>query len=187
MGVHVSRLEALTEQECIPVGCVPSAAVAVRWVGCLPGWVSAQGVSARGGVCLGGCLPRGVCLVCLGGGGVGLPSLSRGVSGRHPPGQNSWHTLVKTLPFRNATSFADGNNRKFITLLDIMAGSASWPVNGPVTLHSIHQNHSNLWDNRGHSLMITRQMPTKANDHFFCFSMFSSFCWWSSWSWRLVS
>ena len=45
------------KQECIPVGCVPSAAVAV----------SREVVSAGGrGVCLGGCLPRG----CLPGGGV---------------------------------------------------------------------------------------------------------------------
>ena len=41
------------KQECIPVGCVPSAAVAISggvsaW-GCLP-----RGVSARWGVCLGG-------------------------------------------------------------------------------------------------------------------------------------
>ena len=37
------------KQECIPVGCVPSAAVAVSWGGrCLP----RQGVSAQGG-----CMP----------------------------------------------------------------------------------------------------------------------------------
>ena len=45
------------KQECIPVGCVPSAAVAVCWVG--------------GGVCLGGSVKGGV---CPGG----------GVSARHP-------------------------------------------------------------------------------------------------------
>ena len=44
------------KQDCIPVGCVPSAAVAVS-CGCLSGGVSAQGgvcpggVSAQGGVC----------------------------------------------------------------------------------------------------------------------------------------
>ena len=45
------------KQECIPVGCVPSAVVAVCWGG-LPG----GGVSAwwRGGVCLGGAYLRGV-------------------------------------------------------------------------------------------------------------------------------
>ena len=51
------------KQECIPVGCVPSTAVAVG--GCLPKRVSAgRGVSVcqRGkeGVCQRGCLPRGV-------------------------------------------------------------------------------------------------------------------------------
>ena len=40
------------KQECIPVGCVPSAAVAAG--GCLP-----RGVSARG-VCPVGCVPTGV-------------------------------------------------------------------------------------------------------------------------------
>ena len=40
------------EQECIPVGCVPSAAVAVCWMG-----VVCPGVSARG------CLPGGVCIL----------------------------------------------------------------------------------------------------------------------------
>ena len=43
-----------SKQECIPVGCVPSAAVAVGGSVCLGGvcrGVSAWGVSARGGVC----------------------------------------------------------------------------------------------------------------------------------------
>ena len=62
-----------SEQKCSPVGCVPSAAVAVSWGaggclpslsrGCLPEGYVCRGVSARGG-----CLPEGcVCLVCLGG------------------------------------------------------------------------------------------------------------------------
>ena len=57
-------------QEYIPVGCIPSAAVAVRW-----GGVSAWEGSAQGGL-LGGvwqrvsCLPRGECLPSLPGGGV---------------------------------------------------------------------------------------------------------------------
>ena len=40
-----------TEQECIPVGCVPSAAVAVCWGGCVCSWGGCllQGVSAPGG------------------------------------------------------------------------------------------------------------------------------------------
>ena len=54
------------EQECIPVGCIPSAAVAVSLEvclsgGCLPRGLSTQGVSAQGDVNPGGwvCLPRG--------------------------------------------------------------------------------------------------------------------------------
>ena len=39
-------------QECIPIGCAPCTAVAVSWGG--------GGLSATGGVCLGGFLPRGV-------------------------------------------------------------------------------------------------------------------------------
>ena len=39
-------------------------------------------------------------------------------------------------------------------------------VNWPVTYFPIHQNHNNLWDNGGHSLMITRQMPTTASNVF---------------------
>ena len=60
-------------QECIPVGCVPYAAVAFSWGvstqgGCLPmGGVCRGGVSPwgglprglPGGICLRGCLPRG--------------------------------------------------------------------------------------------------------------------------------
>ena len=49
----------MNKQECIPVGCVPSTAVAVSGGGCLPG--------GGGVVCLGGCLPR------------------RGVHLHHPP------------------------------------------------------------------------------------------------------
>ena len=78
-----------TEQECIPVGCIPSAAVAICWGGCLP-----RGLSARGGVCPGGggvcpggicpgrgCLSRGVSPVGVCPGGV-YPSMHWG---RHPP------------------------------------------------------------------------------------------------------
>ena len=58
------------KQECIPVGCVPPAAVTVCRGGCLPG-----GGSAQGGVCPeGGCLPGG-CLPM--GGGVHLPPVDR--------------------------------------------------------------------------------------------------------------
>ena len=44
----------ISKQECIPVGCVPSAAVAVGG-----GWGCLEGV-CPGGVCPGGCLPGGV-------------------------------------------------------------------------------------------------------------------------------
>ena len=70
------------KQECIPVGCVLSAAVATGGSargcvcpgeGCQPGRVSARGVSAKGCLCQGvstrGCLPG----ECLPGGGVVYP------------------------------------------------------------------------------------------------------------------
>ena len=38
------------------------------------------------------------------------------------------------------------------------------PVNWPITELSIDQNHSNLWENGDHSLMIMRQMTTKASN-----------------------
>ena len=66
-------MQTFVEQECIPVGCVASAAVAVCW----------GGVSAWQG----GCLPargRGACLVCPGRGRY-LPSLSRGCLADTPP------------------------------------------------------------------------------------------------------
>ena len=63
-------------EECIPVGCVPSATVGTStWGGGRP----SGEVSALGGVCLGGCLPRGVS--------------ARGWVDRQTP--------VKTLPFHN--------------------------------------------------------------------------------------
>ena len=53
---QINRLKKLSKQECIPVGCVPSAAVAV----CSGG---GEGVPApgggEGGVCSGGCLVPG--------------------------------------------------------------------------------------------------------------------------------
>ena len=78
------------KEECIPVGCVPSAAVAICWWGTVcPG-----GVSAQRCVCLGGCLPRGQgCLL--------------GCVWQTLPLWTEWQTLVKTLPCRNYA--ADGN------------------------------------------------------------------------------
>ena len=63
----------MSQQECIPVGCVPSAAVVVFLVG---------GVRPAG--CLGGCLPGGS--VCLGGVYPGVVYLGVSSQGRgvHP-------------------------------------------------------------------------------------------------------
>ena len=72
-----------SKQECIPVGCIPSAAVVISLGGSAPG-----GLSAPGGVCLlwgvsvlGVCVcsggvsaPEGWCLLC----GVGVCVCSRG-------------------------------------------------------------------------------------------------------------
>ena len=85
------------KQECIPVGCVPSTAVAIS----LGGW----------GVCPGGYLPRGCAYpgVCfprrVSGQGGCLP----GGSARHPPWTES-QTGVRTLPCCNYV--ADGNYAK---------------------------------------------------------------------------
>ena len=72
LSLHVkSKLQKRTmgnqtynKQECIPTGCVPSAAVAISWGGGLPG----RGVSAcQKRVSARGCLPdRGGCLPCRG-------------------------------------------------------------------------------------------------------------------------
>ena len=67
-----------SKQECIPIGCVPSAAVAVSWRGGggLPVGASTQGFLLRGVSAQGVCLPRGVCLWgCLPWGGGCLPNI----------------------------------------------------------------------------------------------------------------
>ena len=46
-----------SEQECIPVGCVPSAAVAVLVGGVLGGPAQSEGCLLGRGICLGGCTP----------------------------------------------------------------------------------------------------------------------------------
>ena len=86
----------LYQQECIPVGCVPPAAVAICWV------------SAQGGVCPGGCLPKG----CLPRG-----CLPKGVSGTPPPLWTESQTPVKTLPCRNY--IADGKNTMMLMVLTV--------------------------------------------------------------------
>ena len=69
----------LAKQECIPVGCIPSAAVAAG--GCIPAYTG-QGV-CPGGVCRGGVGPGGV---CLGESAQGVSA--RGHAGIHPPPVN---------------------------------------------------------------------------------------------------
>ena len=88
----------ICEEECIPVGCVPFAAVAVLGGGGVvcSGW----GVSAQGGMSAGRwggvCLPKGLgwCVSAWGGG------VCRG--GCTPPALlTESQTGVKTLPFCN--------------------------------------------------------------------------------------
>ena len=113
-------------QECIPVRCVPAASWPYAAV-CLPGGGAGRGAWSGGvpgprGCLLGGawfggvvCLVRGVpgrgvCLVPGGcawsrGGawsGGGIPACTEADTLPPPPcGQNSWHTLVKILPWPN--------------------------------------------------------------------------------------
>ena len=78
------------KQECIPVRCIPSIAVAVSGAGGVCLW---RGVCWGLGVCLSmGCLPRGVCL-----GGVFLGCLPRvylprGVHPSGPRGRHPWES-----------------------------------------------------------------------------------------------
>ena len=119
----------LIQQECIPVGCLPSTAVASKGGvsqhavgrGCvsqhaLGRWLSAWGMFAREGVCPGGVCPRG-CLsggVCLGVSTQGLSAwgcLPRGVCLPHPL-WTEWQTPVKTFPCRNYV--ADGKKGSMV-------------------------------------------------------------------------
>ena len=87
---HFAVEQKQTRQECIPVGCVPSAAVAVCW----EGGICPRGVCPGGGVCLprGWCLPgRGVSAqgegcVCPGGGMSAQGVVSAGEGGCLPRG-----------------------------------------------------------------------------------------------------
>ena len=114
MWRHYSRT-----QECIPVGCVPSAAAAVGGGGVSaggvhPGVYLGGDVCSWGGVCPGGCLhrgggvlprgcmPRGVSPKCMLGYTHPLPSASWDTH----PSRTEWQTLVKTLPL---PFVADGN------------------------------------------------------------------------------
>ena len=92
VGKDLQKSKKKFKQECIPVGCVPSAAVAVlREGGVCPG-----GVVYPGGV-IRGCLPRWVCQ-----GGVCLEACLLGVGGcTPPPPMNRITDMCKKLPFRN--------------------------------------------------------------------------------------
>ena len=98
-GIHPSPtkrtdvLQKLKKQECIPAGCVPPASVAIR-----------------GGVCLGGCLPRGRCLPrvgrCLAGGCVYQNDSQTGVKHYLAPNfaggkSNSSLCMVQQIQFAN--------------------------------------------------------------------------------------
>ena len=66
---HVTKGLQNIKPEYIPVGCLPSTAVAAE-VGCIPactgqGRVSAQGGCVAGGVCPGGVCPGGCLLKCM--------------------------------------------------------------------------------------------------------------------------
>ena len=106
--------EIMLTQECIPVGCVASAAVAVSWGGggsCVCQGGCQSSVLGRG--CLpGGCLPvglpmRGICLGVSAQGGVCLT----------PPPWTEWQAGVKTLPCRNYA--ADGNEEYLYCLQEM--------------------------------------------------------------------
>ena len=89
----------ISKQECIPVGCVPSAAVAVCWGVSVRGWlsrdVSVRGMSILGGVCPG----EGWCMVP--GGVWQIPPPSHG--------QHSWHITFPQLRLRTVSIYSPLN------------------------------------------------------------------------------
>ena len=120
------QIYTLIQQKCIPVGCVPSAAVAVCWGGvyasCIlgyppgrqPPWAECvcprRSVSAEGGLPGGGGSAQEGCLL------GGIPVCTE--ADTPPPcGQNSSHTFVKILHCHNFV--ADGNNEKIYQYLFI--------------------------------------------------------------------
>ena len=74
------------------------------------------GVSAQGCVCLGGGVPGSCPGVCVPGGVVSQQALRQ----TPPPGQNSWHMLVKILPCCNFV--ADDNK----TSVDQLTSEKAW-------------------------------------------------------------
>ena len=77
-----------------------------------------------------------------------------------------FHKKVIQFPLKNLNPYVTFNLIFSHIITGYFDGYAYWhlSVNWPVTWLSIHQNHNNPWDNGSHSLMITRQMPTKASD-----------------------
>ena len=95
----VRRPQINFRQEWIPVGCVPSAAVAVPWGRCLPRGVSGEGASAREVFCPGRVSVQGVSASqgVSAQGDVGLPGTSAqgGVCLSHPPMDRMTDTCKK--------------------------------------------------------------------------------------------
>ena len=118
-------------QECIPVGCVPAA----RWpyaAVCFPGGCLVRGGAAwsRGGICSGGSAPGGVP------GPGGIPACTEADTLPFlPRGQNSWHTLVKILPWPNFVAAAK-NDRRNIIRVDVI--NCAWCLQHFPLKHSIH-------------------------------------------------
>ena len=107
----------ISQQECIPVGCILSATVAVTG-----GW----GVCPEGGVCPGGCVFPGVCLT---GGCLSREVLPNGVSaewsvcpgdvcpGVSTRGVSAWWGVCQTPPMDRMTDMC-----KNITLPQLRCG-----------------------------------------------------------------
>ena len=107
---YKSNLKPIEKQECIPVGCIPPAHwlhLVVSSGACMPGGHACWGDVWSGGACPGDVHAWG-CGGCAQGRGHVCPG-GHAWPGKvcwdtcMPPccGQNSWHMLAKTLPFRN--------------------------------------------------------------------------------------
>ena len=141
------------KQECIPVGCIPPASVAISWGrGCLTRGVCQKGV----------CLER----VCLGGSARWGGCLPRGVSAwgclpHTPYGQTDACENI-TLP---QTSFAGGNNRLAQSPLGLASPAGiSWIRFGSNTIHLYcKQSCPQLISNPFYNLFLERKCT-----HSFC-------------------
>ena len=120
------------QQESIPVGCVTSAAVTIGGGGvCLPGGCLPQCML---GYLSQGCLPQ--CMLGYMPGGC-LPQCMLGYT--HPPcGQNSWHTLVKTLPFRTVKTNLDVTPAEFLLF-------SFWARNITLNIFKVESINHDCW------------------------------------------